>query len=119
MTKYHPYKVNVSEGQKEKLAISYKRSCPITIRLTKNQTSGSDELMLTVTQINRIKKSKSLGNGVEIKISKTQIRKVATKGGSLWSAIIPLARTLAPKLGLAALAGLASEGASQVVKKIS
>ena len=40
-----------------------------------------------------------------------------------FSAIIPLARSLAPTLaktlGLSALAGLASEGASQVVKKIS
>ena len=45
------------------------------------------------------------------------------QGGSLFSAIIPLARSLAPTLaktlGLSALAGLASEGASQVVKKIS
>ena len=62
MTTYHPYKVNFSEGQKEKLARAYKTSSPITIRLTKNQTSGSDELMLTTTQINRINKAKSLGN---------------------------------------------------------
>ena len=45
------------------------------------------------------------------------------QGGSLFSAIIPLARCLAPTLaktlGLSALAGLASEGASQVAKKIS
>ena len=41
------------------------------------------------------------------------------QGGSLFSAIIPLAPTLAKTLGLSALAGLASEGASQVVKKIS
>ena len=45
------------------------------------------------------------------------------QGGSLFSAIIPLARSLAPTLaktlGLSAFAGLASEGASQVVKKIS
>ena len=45
------------------------------------------------------------------------------QGGSLFSAIIPLARSLAPTLAktlrLSALAGLASEGASQVVKKIS
>ena len=44
-------------------------------------------------------------------------------GGSLFSAVVPLARTLAPTLaktlGLSALAGLASEGASQVAKKIS
>ena len=79
--------------------------------------------MLTATQINRINKAKSLGNGVEIKISKTQVRKVMREGGSLWSAIVPLARSLAPTiaktLGLAALGGVASEGASQIVKKVS
>ena len=123
MTAYHPYGVNLSEGQKEKLARAYQTNSPITIRLSKSQTTGSDELMLTKTQINRISKAKSLGNGVEVKISKTQIRKVMRKGGSLFSAIIPLAKSLAPTLaktlGLSALAGLASEGASQVVKKVS
>ena len=88
-----------------------------------NQTSGNDELMLTANQKKRIAKAAALGKGVEIKISKSQIRKVMKQGGSLFSAIIPLARSLAPTLaktlGLSALAGLASEGASQVVKKIS
>ena len=123
MTTYHPYGVNLSEGQKKKLARAYQTNTPITIRLSKSQTTGSDELMLTKTQINRISKAKSLGNGVEVKISKTQIRKVMRKGGSLFSAIIPLAKSLAPTLaktlGLSALAGLASEGASQVVKKVT
>ena len=60
------------------------------------------------------------GKGAEIKVSKSQAQKV---GGSLFSALFPLARSAAPMLaktlGLSALAGLASEGASQVVKKIS
>ena len=67
------------------------------------------------------------GTGVELRISKTQMRNVIQQrgrdGGSLFSAVVPLARTLAPTLaktlGLSALAGLASEGASQVAKKIS
>ena len=45
------------------------------------------------------------------------------EGGSLFSALIPIAKSMAPTLaktlGLSALAGSASEGASQVVKKIS
>ena len=127
MTTYFPYKVNLSEGQKKKLGKAFKANCAITLRLSGNQTSGSDELMLTANQKKRIAKAAALGKGVEIKISKTQIRKVMKQGGSLFSAIIPLARsltaslapTLAKTLGLSALAGLASEGASQVVKKIS
>ena len=123
MTTYHPYKVNLSKGQKDKLGRAFKANSALTLRLSAKQTSGNDELMLTANQIKRIQKAASQGKGVEIKISKTQIRKVMKQGGSLFSAIIPLARSLAPSLaktlGLSALAGLASEGASQVVKKIS
>ena len=123
MTTYHPYKVNLSKGQKSKLGRAFKANSALTLRLSAKQTSGNDELMLTANQIKRIQKAASQGKGVEIKISKTQIRKVMKQGGSLFSAIISLARSLAPTLaktlGLSALAGLASEGASQVVKKIS
>ena len=123
MTTYHPYKVNLSKGQKSKLGRAFKANSALSLRLSANQTSGNDELMLTANQIKQITKAAALGKGVEIKISKTQIRKVMKQGGSLFSAIIPLARSLAPTLaktlGLSALAGLASEGASQVVKKIS
>ena len=127
MTTYFPYKVNLSEGQKKKLGKAFKANSAITLRLSGTQTSGNDELMLTANQKKRITKAAALGKGVEIKISKSQIRKVMKQGGSLFSAIIPLARslttsfapTLAKTLGLSALAGLASEGASQVAKKIS
>ena len=73
--------------------------------------------------MNKLEKAKGLGKGTELKISKTQIRKVLRQGSSIFSAIIPLARAIAPTLGktlgLAALGRLASEGASQIVKKIS
>ena len=58
---------------------------------------------------------------MDIKLAKTKIRKQV--GGSLLTSILTLGTTLAPTLGktlgLSALAGLASEGASQIVKKIS
>ena len=97
---------------------------PISLRLKNSQLSGNDQakttLMLTANQIKKIQKAASQGKGAEIKVSKSQAQKV---GGSLFSALFPLARSAAPMLaktlGLSALAGLASEGASQVVKKIS
>ena len=58
---------------------------------------------------------------MDIKLAKTNIRKQV--GGSLLSTVLSLGRTFAPTIaktiGLSALAGLASEGASQIVKKIS
>ena len=123
MTTYHPYKIDLSRGQKKKLLKAIRSNCAITLRLDQDQTTGIDELMLTTNQIKRIKKAVDLDTGVELRISKTQIRKVTRQGGSLFSAVVPLARTLAPTLaktlGLSALAGLASEGASQVAKKMS
>lgn len=80
-------------------------------------------MMLTKTQINKIKKAINNGTGLDIKISKSHIRKSIKQGGNLFSALLPLVRTALPMvgktLGLSALAGLASEGASQVVKKIT
>ena len=119
MTTYHPYKVNLSEGQKIKLSKAIRNKNPVTLRLNKTQLSGDDQLMLTANQIKKIQKALSQGKGAEIKVSKAQAQKV---GGAL-GALFPLARSVAPvlakTLGLSALAGLASEGASQVVKKIS
>ena len=54
---------------------------------------------------------------MDIKPSKTNIRKQV--GGSLLTSILSLRKTLLPTLGKSALAGAASEGASQIVKKIS
>ena len=58
---------------------------------------------------------------MDIKLAKTNIRKQV--GGSLLSTVLTLGRTFGPTiaktLGLSALAGAASEGASQIVKKIS
>ena len=120
MTTYHPYKVNLTKGQKDKLERAFRNKNPVTLRLKKTQLSGNDQLMLTANQIKRIQKAASQGKGAEIKVSKAQAQKV---GGSFVSALFPLARSVAPilakTLGLSALAGLASEGATQVVKKIS
>ena len=59
--------------------------------------------------------------GMDIKFAKTNIRKQA--GGILLTSILSLGRTFAPAiaktLGLSALSRLASEGASQLVKKIT
>ena len=116
MTTYHPYKVNLSKGQKDKLRRALKSKNPFSLRLKKTQLSGNDQLMLTANQIKRIQKAASQGKGAEIKVSKAQAQKV---GGSIFSALVPLARSVGPMLaktlGLSALAGLASE----VVKKIS
>ena len=69
----------------------------------------------------RLDTSRKLKKGMDIKLSKSNIRKQV--GGNLLSTILSVGRTFGPTLaktlGLSALAGAASEGASQIVKKIS
>ena len=62
----------------------------MTLRLKHSHLRGSDELMLTKTQINKIKKIISNGRGPDIKISKTQIRKSVKQGGNLFTSLASL-----------------------------
>ena len=96
MANYHSYGVSLSEGQLQKLSRPYNNNSAKTIRLANNELSGPDELMLTKTQINKLKKAKSQGVGSDIKISKTKIRKAIKQGGSLWSSLISLGTRALP-----------------------
>lgn len=98
MTTYIPHGVTLSQNQKAKLAKALEKREPITIRLSHSKLTGPDELMLTKTQIGRIKKSVASGKGVDIKISKTQIGKVVQKGGSLFTSLAALVPKLLPKV---------------------
>ena len=128
MTTYHQHGVKLSAGQRKKLAKAYRENSAITIRLSNNELSGSDQLMLTKSQIARLMKSKKNGTGSDIKISKTQIRKAVVHGGSLWSSlfslgtrILPYATTAAskaaPALATGALSALGSLGIDKIFGK--
>ena len=84
MTTYFEYGVNLTDNQKRNLASAMNSNTPLTLRLKHGNLSGNDELMSTKTQLKRIQKSLNNGTGADIKISKTQIRKVAKQGGSLF-----------------------------------
>ena len=101
MTKYLEYGVNLSDGQKKSLAKAIKTGSELTLRLKNNQLSGSDELMLTKTQANKIKKAVSNRTGVDLKISKSHIRK-SVQGGSLFSSLAMLGAKALPYVTKAA-----------------
>ena len=128
MTKYYAYGVSLSKDQLEKLSRAYNNNSAITIRLARNELSSPHELMLTKTQINKLRKAMSQGTGSDIKISKSQIRKAVKHGGSLWGSLIslggkslPMAMPLAKKaitpLAAGALSGLASLGVDKIFGK--
>ena len=121
MTQLYEIKVSLSPNQKKNLSNAYHKRETIVLRLTKDSLSGNDTLYVPQNIVKRLNKNRKLKKGMDIKLSKTNIRKQL--GGSLLSTVLNLGRTFAPTiaktLGLSALAGAASEGASQIVKKIS
>ena len=83
-TIYHAYRVNLTAGQAESVAKAMKHKTPITLRLSyKNLLRGDETVTLTQSQINKLEKAKNKGVGADIKISKAQLRKFATSGGSI------------------------------------
>ena len=117
------YEINVSltDFQKKKLSKAYHERETIKLRLKHDALIGNDTLLVPSIVVKRLEKNRTDRKGMEIKLAKTNIRKQV--GGSLLTSILSLARTFGPTLaktvGLSALAGAASEGASQIVKKIS
>ena len=121
MTSLHNISVQLSNGQKRNLARTYQRNEEVTLRLSKKSLNGSDTLRVPDQVAKRLQKNRNAGKGMQIKISKANIRK--QDGSGIFSSLMPLLKTVAPTigktLGLSALAGAASEGASQIIKKIT
>ena len=95
-TTYIEYGVKLTDGQKSKLASAILNKSPLTLRLKHSHLRGSDELMLTSRQINKIKKSIANGTGSDIKISRTQIRRSVKHGGNLFSSLASLGAKVLP-----------------------
>ena len=102
MTIYHPSRVNLTAGQAETVAKAMKHKASITLRLTYNNLMRGDETVhLTRSQINKLEKAKNSGVGADIKISKAQLRKFTTSGGSimnLFRIVAGIAKKIFPKI---------------------
>ena len=121
MTQLFEINVKLSKNQKKNLSAAYHKRETIVTRLKNNSLRGNDTLLVSATMKKKLEKNRKLNKGMDIKLAKTNIRKQF--GGNLLTSILVLGRTFGPTiaktLGLSALGGLASEGASQIVKKIS
>ena len=121
MTNLHNISVGLTDGEKRNLARAYQNNEEVTLRLTRNGLSGPDTWRVPAQVVRRLQKSRNAGKGMQIKISKANIRK--QDGPGIFSSLLPVLKSVAPTigktLGLSALAGAASEGASQIIKKIT
>ena len=118
------YKVNLSQGQKAKLAKAIKDGSALKLRLGKNSLSGNDELLLSPRQIAKLQKAKKNNSGVEISFSKSSIRKSIKQGGSLWTSLLKLTPFLtkgvskiAPHLATGTMSALGSLGIDKIFGK--
>ena len=118
------YKVNLSQGQKAKLAKAIRDGSALKLRLGKNALSGNDELLLSPRQIAKLQKAKRNNSGVEISFSKSSIRKSVKQGGSLWTSLLKLTpfvtkgvAKVAPHLATGALSALGSLGIDKIFGK--
>ena len=120
MTQLFEIKVKLSENQKKNLSNAYHKRETIVLRLTNDSLRGNDTLYVPAMVKKRLEKNRKLNKGMDIKLAKTNVRKQV--GGSLLTSVLALGRafgpTIAKTLGLSALAGAASTGARQIVKKI-
>ena len=107
MTELYQINVKLSEGQKRKLAKAYRDNEEVSVTLAHNHLSGSDTLMVPKNTVNRVAKSLELGKGVQIKITKANVRKQT--GSGIFTSLLPVLRNVAPSIGktvgLSALAG--------------
>ena len=121
MTQLYEINVKLSRNQKKNLSAAYHKRETIVLRLTNDSLHGNDTLYVPNMVKKRLEKNRKLNKGMDIKLAKTNIRKQV--GGSLLTSVLALGRafgpTIAKILGLSALAGAASTGASQIVKKIA
>ena len=112
MTRYTNVKVNISEGQKEKVQHAIKAGCPaVSIRLGHEDLEGNAILAVTNSQAKRLAKAHENGRGITIKMSSNQ-HNMKTEGGFLGllaglaaRALPMLEKDVLPALGVGALSG--------------
>lgn len=114
---YITHRVDLSEGQANKLAKAVADRSPITIKFKASQLNGTGiGLLFTANQMKRINRAIADGTGAQIKFSASAIAAMKKDGG-----ILPILAALAP-LGIALLSGalgaVGTWGANKVIKKI-
>ena len=84
-TTYHPFKIALTDGQKKKLQKAYVTKMPVGLKVKPDQIGRGDELLLTETQIKRLKKRSAAGKGMVINFSQTQLQNTAQRGDGVCS----------------------------------
>ena len=123
MVCYNNVKVNISDGQKQKLQHAVKAGCPVSIRLGHEDLDGNDIIAFTDSQIKKMAKAYENGKGITIRMNAKQLKhNTKIEGGFLGllaglaaRALPMITKTVLPALGVGALSGLASSGVQKAM----
>ena len=85
MTQYNPFNIKLSNSKLNKLKSAIKYRNKVTLNLSSNligsSTNFPHKLLLTNTQVSKIRKAFANGSSANIKFSKTQLSKFPQSGG--------------------------------------
>ena len=81
MTQLHEIKVQLSPNQKKTINTAHNKKETIIIRLSKDSLSGNDSLNVPTMIKKRLEKNRKNKKGMDIKLSKSNIRKQNVKVG--------------------------------------
>ena len=100
MTQYNTLNVKLSNSQLNKLKLGIKNCTEVTLKISSNFVDDSNDesnfphkLLLTNTQVSKLRKSYANGSSANIKLSKTQLLKIRQSGGFLGRLLGPLLKT--------------------------
>ena len=106
MTQYNTLNVKLSNSQLNMLKSAIKTGTEVTLNLSSNIVGDSDDannfprkLLLTNTQVSRLRKAFANNSSANIKLSKTQLHKIGQPGGFLGRLLGPLLKTGLPLIG--------------------
>ena len=127
MNNYQKVKVNISQGQTDKIKKAIQNGTAASIKLSHQDLNGEHVLALTKTLLNKMKKAYTDGTGIVLKMSKKQLEHNAKVEGGFIGALLPLlgmlGSTLAtrnvPALATGILAGVGSSAGFTMVDKIA
>ncbi|SRR6266487_6132495 len=111
-TPYIKNKVYLTPNQIEKVKEAFRNNKDCTLRI--QPKAGNTELILTVSQINKILQAKKESKVVDIKISKTQLK----KSGGFLPILAGLASTFLPFITKAAATGAVTYAGSKAAQKL-
>ena len=100
MTQHNTLTVKLSNSQLNKLKSGIKKGTEVTLKISSNVVGGSSDknnfpnkLLLTNTQVSRLRNAFAKIFSVNIKLSKIQLHKIEQSGGFLGRLLGPLLKT--------------------------